>query len=215
MNDKPPTPDAAAANTAALNVELERLQSGLREGQERFNTSNNTGRDGALHQLRAVIEFISRLQPVRDGRMHAPLVALHDAVESLDNNLVKPILKPNSKPGRPPDSKLRESVKGHAVFTARRLHAAGGIRLPQAYAQVAHTLIRASFKSHKGKMTRETIAQWDQEIKADVGRLGVAAQMYDDLTKAVSGVRVDAVKLKKGLLDSLQEQVRLMRADEE
>jgi hypothetical protein len=225
VNDKPPAPDAAAANTAALNAAFERLLSDLREAKARFEASKNAGRDGVLHGLRAVTQFLSHLQPVLDERLHAPLAVVCDALESLDSNLVKPILKPTSKPGPPPESELRKSIKGHAVFTARQLHKAGGIRFPQACAQVAHVLNKEDVKSKKGPITGNTIKQWAEDLSADFGRYGAAAQVHDDMEKAIGGIEanmtptakahIDTAKFKKGLLDALRVQVRQLRAHEE
>jgi hypothetical protein len=224
MGDTFPTPGAAAANTAALNAAIERLLSDLRKAKVRFDTSNNAGRDGSVLALRAVAEFIGQLQPVLHERLHLPLVALHDALESLDSNREKPILKATPKPGHPPASQLHQSMKGHAVFTARALCGLG-MQTPRAYSLVAKELSKAGVKSRKGKMTGDTIAQWDQDVATDVGRHGTAAQACNSLEneftarKAIlppeAKARIDTSKLRQSLLEDLRFTVRQLRVHEE
>jgi hypothetical protein len=126
-----------------------------------------------------VSAFLSLFRPVRREGLSAPLAALESALWALDEGVVQPILKPTrpAQSGRARSPVLYQELKGAAVYVVHRLHYFG-LEQKQARATVAAELRRIGVKPDRGsgEITARTIRGWCEEVAADVGRHGVAAQ---------------------------------------
>jgi len=160
-----------------LNIALRHLWVELREAQSEFATGNHL--DGAYLALLAVSAFLSRFGPVRQEGLSTPLAALESALWVLDEGVVEPILKPTrrARSGRARSSVHHQELKGAAVYVVHRLHRLG-LEQKKARAIVAAELRRIGVKPDRGsgEITGRTIRGWCEEVAADVGRHGVAAQ---------------------------------------
>ena len=149
----------------------------LRAAQSEFADGNHL--NGAYLSLLAVSAFLSLFGPVKQEGLSAPLAALESALWALDEGVVEPILKParRARGGRARSSVLRQELKGAAVYVAHRLHSLG-LEQKEALAIVAAELRRIGVKPDRGsgEITPRTIRGWCDEVAADVGRDGTAAQ---------------------------------------
>jgi hypothetical protein len=64
----------------AISRAFDFLFNGLREARCRFESGNESGRDGAIHALETVLKFLSHFEPTHAEAPHSPLVALFDAL---------------------------------------------------------------------------------------------------------------------------------------
>jgi len=183
-----PEPQCAPASQediAALNAAFDFLYGGLRDAKKLFEAGDSAGREGAVHALETVLKFLSRFQPILDEGLNAPLAGLSNALLSLDDGTVLALLKPVQPRGRSRASAFRDSLKGAAAFTVDRLCATGRTA-PDAHADVAQVLRDAGVTAARGRfpaITSRTVRGWCQEVAADIGRRGDAAQTFDLMEK--------------------------------
>jgi hypothetical protein len=78
-----------------------------------YQKDANAGREGVVHSVEWVLNFLQRFAPVIFSKLHAPLIVLFNALMSLDDGNVSPLLKPTKKTGRAP-------LIGAAAFTVTR-----------------------------------------------------------------------------------------------
>jgi hypothetical protein len=173
-----PLPESiATGDVPSLNIALRHLWVELREAQSEFAKGNQL--DGAYLSLVAVSAFLSLFAPVKREGLSASLAALESALWALDEGVVQPILKParRAQRGRARSSVLHQELKGAAVYVVDRFHYLG-LEQKKARAIVAAELRRIGVKPQRGsgEITARTIRGWCQEVAADVGRHGVAAQ---------------------------------------
>ena len=102
------------------------------------SNTNAAGREGVIHSVETAVKFFSLFAPVISLSLHAPLGVLLDALMSLDDGRVLPLLKPANKTGRPRASAFRKSLIGSAAFTVKRL-TESGMQAPAARNAVAHS----------------------------------------------------------------------------
>src|SRR5262249_25366723 len=108
-------------NLETLNRGLSFLFALLRDARSRFEQEGDGGRSGAFTALGAIWMFIALFQkPYAEG-LQVPILRLQDALASLDENRVLPILKPAPRAGRSKSSQAYLALKGHAVGTVERL----------------------------------------------------------------------------------------------
>jgi hypothetical protein len=220
-NRKPSTrPSRKGARSSehiiALNAAFNFLYGGLRDARKQFETGDNGGREGAIHAVEILLKFLSRFQPVLDEGLNAPLISLFNALLSLDDGTVEPLLKPVPARGRSRASAIRDSLKGAAAFTVMRLRAAGQ-RAPDAYRDVARVCHDAGVKAARGqypKITRRTVRGWCAEVAADVGRRGEAAQALK-LLEADNAENAEATDKRPYYLDKLAKLIRKLRASDQ
>ena len=95
-----PCPEELARLIKACDI----LLNNLRDANLLFEEGSNTGRKGVIEALNVVTEFLRFFPDTTDQRR--PLVALLDALESLENGSVLPLLEktPRPKGGRSPAS---------------------------------------------------------------------------------------------------------------
>ena len=173
-----PLPESiATGDLPRLNIAFLHLWAELREAQSEFAKGNH--QDGAYLAVLAVSAFLSLFGPVRQEGLSTPLAALESALWVLDEGVVEPILKPTrqARSGRARSSVLYQELKGAAVFVVHRLHRLG-LEQKKARAVVADELRSIGVKPDRGsgQITARTIRWWCEEVAADVGRQGVAAQ---------------------------------------
>ena len=167
----------AAGDVPRLNIAFRHLWAELREAHSKFADGHH--RAGAYLSLVAVNAFLSLFGPVRREGLSTPLAALESALWALDEGVVQPILKPDrrARSGRARSSVLYQELKGAAVYVVHRLHHLG-LEQKKARAIVAAELRSIGVKPDRGsgEITARTIRGWCDEVAADVGRRGVAAQ---------------------------------------
>jgi hypothetical protein len=164
---------------------LDSLYDGLREAKALFDDvspDTHKGREGAIHALETVLKFLSRWQPILDEALQTPLARLFNDLMALDKNNVSPMLKPTPRSGRAPASAMYESLKGSAAYTVKRLESTG-LTIPEAHTLVAKELnkvgmrpARAGADGGDNVFSERTIRKWCEDVSADVGCRGEAAQ---------------------------------------
>lgn len=204
---RPPNDEEPVTYAAVFNW----LFSELKEANRRFRTGDDSGRDGVIHAVEAMLKlltvFLVREKPFSDENVSAPLLVLHNALTALDGGTVQPLLTPARPSGRPRASGLRGSLKGAAAFTVSRLRDAG-LSLAEARDAVANVLRKNGVQSDRGKfrkITGRTIRGWCAEVADDVGRHGEAASTFDGLARAdpaPNSTGAEAHRLYLGLLEN-------------
>jgi hypothetical protein len=173
-----PLPESVAAgDVPRLNTAFRHLWAELKKAQFDFADGNHL--TGAYLSLVAVSAFLSLFGPVRQEGLSVPLAALENALWALDEGVVQPILKParRARSGRARSSVLYQELKGTAVYVVHRLHSLG-VEQKEARAIVKTELRHIGVKPDRGsgEITARTIRGWCDEVAADVGRYGTAAQ---------------------------------------
>jgi hypothetical protein len=191
----------------------------LGKATELYQEPANAGREGVIHSVETVLKFLSRFGPVISSSLHAPLTVLFDALMSLDDGKIAPLLKPARTTGRAPASAIRQSLIGAAAFTVTRLTETG-MHAPAAHKAVAKTLKSAGIKPARGRnatITARTIRGWCEEVSADFGRRGEAAQTYDLMLEGPRDHTTSDLPPEQAralLVDRLATVARRIRADE-
>jgi hypothetical protein len=162
---------------------------------------------------------LEKSDPIGSHGLHAPLVALFDALLSLDDGKLLPLLVPKKKPkgGRARASALRASLIGVSVFTVNRLIETGMLA-PAAQKAVAQKLKISGIKSARGAGTisARTVRGWCEHVSEDVGRHSEAAQTYDFLITDPEAVTdgLAPSQARTVLLDRLGALTKKIRAQE-
>jgi len=223
---EPQGTSSSSEDIAALNTAFDFLYGGLRDGKKLFETNDNAGREGAIHSLEVLLKFLSQFRPVLDEGLNAPLTALFNALLNLGDGSVLPILKPVPPRGRSRGSGVRDSLKGAAAFTVTRLRATG-LSAPDARADVARVFRDAGVTSARGRypaITSRTVRGGCEEVAADIGRRGEAAQTFDQLEKKCSVVEraepadiegAEPADIRRAYLDSLANLINDLRGSEQ
>jgi hypothetical protein len=201
-----------------LNEGLAYLFHELDRATELHRSDPNAGREGVIHSVETAVKFLSLFAPVISSVLHAPLGVLLDALMSLDDGRVLPVLKPAKKTGRSRASALRMSLIGGAAFTVKRLTETG-MQAPAARKAVADTLRAVGVKPARGGViTAQTVRGWCAEVSADVGRRSEAAKTYDLLMAEPMGYtttnELPASQVRKVLVDRLAATAKIVRAQE-
>lgn len=178
-----PLPESVAAgDVPRLNIAFQHLWAELRAAHSEFADGNHL--HGAYLSLLSVYAFLSLFGPVRQEGLFVPLAALESALRALDEGVVEPILRSprRARTGRARSSDLYQELKGTAVYVVSRLCELGHVR-SDALKIVAADLRRIGVKPDRGsgEVTSRTVRWWCEEIAADVGRHGAAAQRCDVL----------------------------------
>jgi len=176
-------PEAVAeTDLDALNAGLRFLFADLRCAQRLYREEGDNGRVGASAALGAIWRFVMLFKGPLAETLHVPILNLHDALESLDNNLVLPMLKPIPCSGRAPSSDRRKALKGCAAATVQRLLRTG-LKSQDANLAVAKKLRQLGIRPERGsdEITDDTVRHWCEEVAIDVARHGTAAMMYDSM----------------------------------
>jgi hypothetical protein len=165
-----------------LNEGLRHLFDRLREAGRQFDSEGDDGRQGAFTALAATWRFISLFKEPFAECLQVPILHSQQAVASLENNVVLPILKPVPKDGRAVSSYSRAAVRGCAVGTVQRL-LDNGMSLGEAHQAVAQVLDHLGIRPERGggKITGTTVRHWCGDVAEDVGRHGMAAFKYDTM----------------------------------
>jgi hypothetical protein len=224
--NEPEGASSSSEDVAALNAAFDFLYGGLRDAKKLFDTGDKGSREGAIHALEILLKFLSRFQPVLDQGLNAPLIALFNALLSLNDGNVLPMLKPVPPRGRSRASGIRDSLRGAAAFTVTRLCATGR-SAPDAHADVARVVRDAGVKAARGRyptITGRTVRGWCEEVAADIGRCGEAAQTFDLLEKqcpVVEGAEpadiegAERADIRRAYLDSLKNLINNLRGSEQ
>ena len=195
----------SAEDVAALGATFNALYKGLIEAKQVFDSGRNEGREGVIHAVETVLKFLAKSGPIRSHGLHAPLAALFDALMSLDDGVVLPILKKARRTGRGRASAMRESIKGAVAFTAYALHATGQ-SVPAAHKLVASALQKQGVTTERGRdqgVTTRTVRGWCEDVAADVSRESEAAQTFDRLQQEWPQNATDLKHIRRKLLDDL------------
>jgi hypothetical protein len=202
-----------------LNEALAYLFEQLGKATELYQAEPNAGREGVIHSVETVLKFLSVFAPVISLSLHAPLAVLFDALMTLDEGKVLPLLRPVKKSGRARASAMRESLMGVVVFHVDRLTETG-MPAEAARKAVSRTLKNLGISPARGRasITARTIRGWCERVRADVGRHGEAAQAYDGLIAADPKDRatdgLPPTELRTALLGRLAEMAKKIRAHE-
>jgi hypothetical protein len=203
-----------------LNEALAYLFQELHRASALYKSNPIAGREGAIHSVETVVNFLSVFAPVISASLHAPLATLFDALMYLDDGRVLPLLKPAKKTGRARASAIRESLIGATAFTVKRLTETG-MTAPDAHKAVARILGGIGIKPARGRadnvITARTIGGWCEQVRADVGRYSTAAQTYDLLISDPRGSTANDLlpaQARSALLEQLAKTAKKIRADE-
>jgi hypothetical protein len=190
---------------ADLNTALNWLFRELHDAAKQHQSGGNGGRAGATRAVEAVTEFLMLFRTVQKNRSQVPLALLRDALKSLDDGLVEPMLKrvPRLRGGRAPASEGRQCLQGITVGTVHWLQVIGNDRAT-ACKMVAAKLAERGVKPGRGsgRTTARTVREWCDAVNADVGGRGLARQTFDGMI---------AVKLRLPRNKVLAEQELLCR----
>lgn len=170
------------ANLAILNAALGFLFAHLREARRQFEQEGDAGRAGAFTALGALWQFVALFERPNAETLQIPVLRLLDALVSLDNNSVSPIVEPTRRRGRGGSSHAHLALKGSAAGTVRRLVAAG-LNRSDAEEKVAAQLRQRGVRAKRGSgnVTAATVRNWCNEVSSDVSRQGTAAQVCDTM----------------------------------
>jgi len=174
-------PDAVSeADLEVLNPALDLLFSRLREARRQFTHDGDCGRLGAFTALGALWQFVVLFERAHAETLEAPILELLNALASLEDNAVLPILRRIPRSGRSRSSQAHLALKGLAAATVQRLMDTG-LDQSEARERVAKLLQRLDVKADRGSgnVTAGTVRNWCNECSSDVGRRGAAAIMYD------------------------------------
>jgi hypothetical protein len=160
-----------------LNAGLRFFFADLRAARTEFGDNQ---RDGVIKALGALLRFIALFEMPLAELLHVPVLVLHEALLGLDDNIVRPLLKPVKKDGRSRSGMAREALKGHAAGTVQRLFQAG-MSTSDAHRLVAKELTKLGVKPERGSgvLTATTVRHWCDEVAGDVSRVEGAAHIYD------------------------------------
>jgi hypothetical protein len=176
-------PEALTArDLKALNAALSFFFADLRHAWTLFQASEGHGRAGAIWALGAMWRLVVLFQQPLADNLQVPILRLQDALRTLDDNEVDPMLKPAPRSGRARSSGARAVLRGHAAGTVKRLMQAG-LAKTKACARVATTLTKLGVHPERGsgQITATTIRHWCDEVAADAGRRSDAATVYDGM----------------------------------
>ena len=201
---------------ATIEAAFNNLYAGLVEAKKLFD-SGNSGREGAIHAIESVLKFLEGSTVVRSHGLHAPLVALFDALMNLNDGVVQPILQTVPHSGRGRAGAVRDSIKGAVAFTVDRL-CATGLPVTSARKLVARTLKEVGLVAGRGRyaaVTERTIRGWREDVTLDVGRKGQAAQTFDMLQQDIAPASgSDPASIRREVLNRLSDLIRRTRSGE-
>jgi hypothetical protein len=179
----------------------------------------NGGRLGAMEALNAVWTFLNTIPGTTNHRR--PIVALLNALVSLDDGVTLPMLKQKAGgPGRRPTSAAHNCSKAIVTAAAERLQSVG-MAQDEAYRGVAKTCNQAGFAPGRGRnptVTAQTVRCWHEVIEADFERKSDAAKTLDQLRQSWATVRnahagnISATSLQRDLLKALRQTLAQIRA---
>jgi hypothetical protein len=174
-------PDAIGeADLPKLNLALALLFERLREARVQFEQEGDNGRLAACNALGAFWKFVTLFRTPYMQSLQVPILRLQDALAKLEENRTEPILQPVRRAGRPPSSDTYASLKGQAVATVELL-LRKGLDQRAARLAVAKELSKLGVRPERGSgtVTANTLRNWRDEIRSDVGRHKAAAVIYD------------------------------------
>jgi hypothetical protein len=192
-------PEALAeGDLDTLNSGLRFLFADLRSAQRLYREEGDNGRAGTSASLGALWRFVMLFKGPLAESLHVPVLNLHSSLQALENNLVEPILKPVPRLGRAPSSDARAALKGCVAGTVERLSRTGLSR-QDANVAVAEQLRELGVRSERGSgdVTDDTVRHWCDEVAADVGRHGTAANVYDSMFTPAEVDRFSALPLNQ------------------
>jgi hypothetical protein len=168
------------ADLEKLNLALRFLFGRLREARAQFEQKGDNGRLGACNALGALWQFITLFRAPYAQSLQVPILRLQDALASLEQNRVEPIVQPVQRTGRAPSSDAYGSLKGQAVATVELL-VQMGLNPRDARRTVATELTKLGVRPERGSgtVTATTLRNWRDEISSDIGRHTAGAVNYD------------------------------------
>jgi hypothetical protein len=202
------------------------LIEGLREASHGLEEAKDSSRNSVIAAVSAVIDFLLPFQRMTPESWLPPLLILQDALLSLDDGLVHPLLLPVRSPrgGRSRASCAREIIKARAVLTVHWL-CESGVEVKEAYKMVANVFDKAGVKAGRGRypqVTAGTLEYWCKEIAKDVERRSDAAKTYDNQRKSPIVQMIfrateskDIAARRRGLLKGLRLSLIQLRASEQ
>jgi hypothetical protein len=165
-----------------LNQGLDHWRALLREARRQYDEDIDDGRAAAFTALAATWQLIVLFKSAKAEQLQLPIIKLQNALVSLDNNLVLPIVKPTPRRGRAHSSQVHLSLKGLAAGTVKRLTDTG-LGRRESHRAVADLLSKSGVRAERGagSVTATTVKNWCVEVASDFGRKGAAALMYDSM----------------------------------
>ena len=141
----------------------------LKDAHARYQRGEINGREEAgvaLLVVRAIAAMALGIEST--DPLLAPLNALHDALNQLDDGATPDLLRPTKKAGPTPASQGEAGVKAIALFTAHMLIEQGANR-ENARKAVAKQLNNSGFEHRNGKspITERTVREWDESAQAN------------------------------------------------
>jgi hypothetical protein len=210
-------------NSVEIKSRVGVLFAGLQEANRLFVEGKDAGRLGAIEALNTVAQFLLYFEGTTDLRQ--PFIALLNALVSLNDGQVLPLLEPYRRPSRPPASAVRQNVQAMAAITVHRLRETG-LNINEAYEKVAQVCREAGVKpGRSGKdslgqepeITARTVRFWCEKIEEDVGRHSEAAKAFDRLRQSPHAQAIKSEPkeaIRNSLLQGLRLSLAQMRAPE-
>jgi hypothetical protein len=142
----------------------------------------------------------------------APVNALIDGLNRLDDGTVPELFKPARRTGRPPLPQGDASVHAAALYTVRNLVEQGTER-KQARVLVAGDLNEVGYQTQKGKISERTVREWHEAADADRASetATLLAQLLSCRPTVLSGL--SPAGAERRLLGALQDTVHSARAN--
>jgi hypothetical protein len=183
------------SDLATLNAGVAILLDRLREAKRLYDEGRDGERKAAFTALGGLWQFAELFAPVHAEILRVPAVKLMDALQSLDNNLVLPMVAPTKRRGRAPSSQADMALTGHVAGTVKRLQDTG-LGLLESQKLVASELTKLGVRPERGngEITRNTVRHWCEKVDEDVGRQGAAAQIYDSMFTAEENERFQTLQ---------------------
>jgi hypothetical protein len=165
-----PSPETAPRVLTAEEVAIALSQ--LERATQLFHSGECNGREGAgiaLEVARLILMQVLGLA-VGDSRL-APIYAVFDGLNRLDEGATPVLFRPNRQKGTPRAGQGENSTKAAAVFTARQLipyFSDAADQRKAARELVAKSLNAVKFKTVRAKrITERTVREWEGAIAVD------------------------------------------------
>ena len=169
-----------AADLETLNEGLRFFFSKLRLASGLFHQSGE-GRHAWIVALDAAWQFVALFKQPCAELLFRPILDLQAALRNLDEGGVPPMLKPVRRTGPAPSTDTHAALWGYTAGTVQRL-VQSNISPHDARKRAAELLVKLGVQARGNKpITERTVRTWCEKVAEDVGRRGVAANVYDTM----------------------------------
>ena len=170
-----------AADLETLNEGLRFFFSKLRLASGLFRQSGDDHRHAAIVAMDAAWQLVALFRRPYAELLFRPILDLQAALRNLDEGGVPPMLKPVRRTGPAPSTDTHAALWGYTAGTVQRL-VQSNISPHDARKRAAELLVKLGVQARGNKpITERTVRTWCEKVAEDVGRRGVAANVYDTM----------------------------------